>query len=336
MIAMDNHYTRKLGRSGIEVSALGLGCWAIGGEWDFNDTPAGWGGVDDAESIRALNRALDLGVTFFDTAANYGAGHSERLLGGVLKGRRSDVVISTKFGYQLDEKGRKVVSYSKDEADSDLAAHVRENLESSLTRLGTDYVDVYLIHVWGLSVERALAVREVLETLVGEGKIRTYGWSTDRPDAIDTFSDAPNCSVVQQQMSVLDGNAELLALCEKKNLASMIRGPLGMGLLTGKFTTETTFGKTDVRNVMEWHPGFKEGRPTKEWLDKLASIREVLTSGGRTLAQGALCWLWGHSSQTIPIPGFKSVKQVEENAKALEFGPLSPAQMAEIDRILGR
>jgi aryl-alcohol dehydrogenase-like predicted oxidoreductase len=300
------------------------------------NTPAGWGGVDDAESIRALNRALDLGVTFFDTAANYGTGHSERLLGSVLKGRRSNVVISTKFGYLLDEKARKVVSYNENEADSDLAAHVRENLESSMKRLGTDYVDVYLIHVWGLSVERALAVREVLEALVGEGKIRTYGWSTDRTDAIDAFSDAPHASIIQQQLSVLDGNMELLALCEKKNLASMNRGPLGMGLLTGKFTPETSFGKTDVRSCMQWHPGFKDGRPTTDWLNKLASIREVLTSGGRTLSQGALCWLWGRSGQTIPIPGFKSVKQVEENAKALAFGPLPPAQMAEIDRILGR
>jgi aryl-alcohol dehydrogenase-like predicted oxidoreductase len=333
---MSPKYTRKLGRSGIEVSALGLGSWAIGGEWTFNGGPAGWGGVDDAESERALNRALDLGVTFFDTAANYGAGHSERLLGKVLEGRRDKVVISTKFGYRLDERAKNVVNYGEKEEESDVASHVRENLHESLERLRTDYVDVYLIHVWGLAIERALAVREVLEALVGEGKIRTYGWSTDRDDAIRIFSETPHCAVVQQQLSVLDGNLSLLGLCEERNLASMNRGPLGMGLLTGKFTQKSTFSSTDVRHSMTWHPGYKDGKPTQEWLNKLASIREVLTSGGRTLAQGALCWLWGKSAQTIPIPGFRNVRQVEENAGALNFGPLTPVQMSEIDRILGR
>ena len=286
-------FTRVLGSSGIEVSALGMGCWAIGGPWTFNDAPAGWSEVDDAESLRALQRAFDLGVTFYDTAANYGAGHSERLLGQAFGGRRDEVVIATKFGYEVDEAGRSVVSYGEDEADSDVATHLRKDLDASLQRLDTDYVDVYQLHVWGLSVERALEVRDVLEELVAEGLIRTYGWSTDRADAVRAFSTLPGCGVVQQGLSVLDdSNPELLGVCDELDLASINRGPLGMGLLTGKFTPASTFAEDDQRHVAQWHPGFRDGRPTAEWLDKLASIREVLTSEGRTLAQGALAWIW--------------------------------------------
>ncbi len=333
---MHTSFTRTLGRSGIKVSPLGLGCWAIGGPWLFNGNQAGWSGVDDAESKRALHRALDLGITFFDTAANYGAGHSERLLGQAVKGCRDQVVIATKFGYHVDEAAKVVVHYDDKEEESDVVSRLRLSLEASLKRLDTDYIDVYQLHVWGLTIDRALLVRDVLEELVQEGKIRTYGWSTDRTDAVEAFSTSPNCSVVQQQLSVLDGNLELLALCEKLNLASLNRGPLGMGLLTGKFSPSHRFPPNDVRSHIEWHPGFKDGQPTAEWLNTLESIRDVLTSDGRTLAQGALAWLWARSPVTIPIPGFKTVQQVEENAGAMAYGPLTPAQMAEIDRILGR
>ncbi|MCE1253082.1 MAG: aldo/keto reductase [Anaerolineae bacterium] len=327
---------RVLGKSGIQVSAIGLGCWAIGGYWTLNGSQAGWDGVDDAESLRAIRRAVELGVNFFDTAANYGAGHSERLLGQAFKGRRDHVVIATKFGYHVDETARQVFHYDETEEESDVAARLRNNLEASLRRLDTDYVDVYQLHVWGLTLERALQAREVLDELVKEGKICTYGWSTDRPDAIRVFSDTAQCSVVQQQLSVLDGSSEILAICEQLNLASINRGPLGMGLLTGKFAPESTFSDNDVRKHANWHPGFKDGKPTQVWLDQLASIREVLTSGGRSLAQGALAWIWARSPRTVPIPGFKSLKQVEENCQALQFGPLKGEEMAEIERILGR
>ena len=327
---------RTLGRSGIEVSALGLGCWAIGGPWTMNGGQAGWGVLDDAESLRAIQRAMELGVTFFDTAANYGCGHSERLLGQAVKGRRDQIVIATKFGYHVDEVAKVVSPYNEKEEDSDVAAHLQADVEASLKRLGTDYIDVYQLHVWGLSIDRALEAREGLEGLIKAGKIRTYGWSTDRADAIKAFSTSPNCGVVQQQLSVLDGNAELLALCEELNLASVNRGPLGMGLLTGKFAPDSTFSADDVRHKVNWHPGFSDGKPTAVWLNALASIREVLTSEGRTLAQGALAWIWARSEKTVPIPGFKTVQQVEENARAMEFGPLTPAQLIEIDTLLGR
>jgi aryl-alcohol dehydrogenase-like predicted oxidoreductase len=327
---------RTLGRSGIEVSAVGMGCWAIGGPWTMMGAQAGWGVVDDAESTRAIHAALELGANFFDTAANYGAGHSERVLGAALKGRRDGAVIATKFGYELDESARAVNPYGATEEASDVAGHVRENLEGSLRRLGTDHVDVYLLHVWGLTLDRALAVGEILESIVAEGKIRTYGWSTDRPDAIEAFSTGPGCGVVEQELNVLTGSADLLALAERMNLASMNRAPLGMGVLTGKITPETRFRDDDVRQKVEWFAGIKGGRANQDWLDSLASIREILTSNGRTLAQGALAWIWGRSPATVPLPGFRTVAQVQENAKAMEFGPLTPAQMAEIDRILGR
>ncbi len=327
---------RRLGRSKIDVSAMGLGCWAIGGPWSFNGSPAGWGRVDDAESIRALHRAIELGVNFFDTAANYGCGHSERILSKVIKGRRSQFVVASKFGYRVNETSKEVVPYGETEEDSNVAIHLREDIEASLRRLDTDYIDVYQLHVWGLSIERALEARVVLEELVRDGKIRTYGWSTDRTDAVRAFSTSPNCSVVQQQLSVLDGNTQLLALCEELDLASINRGPLGMGFLTGKFSPLSSFGDDDVRKHANWHPAFKDGKPTQAWLIALESIREVLTSGGRTLAQGALAWIWARSENTIPIPGFRTVAQVEENCEAMEFGPLSPPQMAQIDQILGR
>ena len=222
-------------------------------------------------------------------------------------------------------------------AESDVASRLQADVEASLRRLGTDYIDVYQLHVWGLAVDRALDARAVLDELVEHGKVRTYGWSTDRVDAVRAFAASPRCGVVQQGLSVLDVvNPEMLDLCDELDLASINRGPLGMGLLTGKFTPASTFASDDQRRVAEWHPGFRDGRPTTEWLDKLAAIRDVLMSHGRTLGQGALAWIWARSPRTVPIPGFKTVGQVEENCGAIAHGPLAPDQMTEIDRILGR
>ncbi len=327
---------RILGRSGIEVSALGLGCWAIGGPWNFLGGAAGWGVVDDAESERAIRRAIDLGVTFFDTAANYGCGHSERVLGKAIRGKRDKIVIASKFGYRVDEGAKNVMPYGASEDVSDVAPHVREDIEKTLARLGVDCLDVAFLHVGGLAVERALEARGELEKLVAEGKIRTFGWSTDRLDAVRAFATSPSCGVIEQQFSVFDGNGELLAFCERENLGSAIRGPLAMGLLTGKFTESTKFPSNDFRQKVAWHPGYDNGRPRKDWIDALASAREILSSDGRTLAQGALAWLWAKSPVAIPIPGFRDEKQAEENARAMEKGPLTGAQMAEIEKLLSR
>lgn len=324
--------TRRLGRSGIEVSAVGMGCWAIGGPYFSGETPIGWGDVDDAESIRAIQRALDLGATFFDTADVYGTGHSERILAQALAGRRDQVVIATKFGNTFDEATR------QNTGPNAAPDYIRQACEASLKRLNTDYIDLYQFHINAYDPERGAEVRDTLETLVQAGKIRAYGWSTDFPDRVRVFAQGEHCATIQHQNNVLDDNAEVLALCEEFNLASINRGPLAMGLLTGKYAAGSSLPVNDVRGVRspDWMKYFKDGKPNPEWLKQLETIREILTSGGRTLAQGALAWLWARSPMTIPIPGFKTVAQVEENCGAMRFGPLTADQMQAIDAALGR
>ncbi len=326
---------RTLGRSKIEVSAVGMGCWAIGGPWTFLGSPAGWSAVDDRESIRAIHAALDQGVNFFDTAANYGSGHSEYILGQALQGRRREVVIATKFGYDIDEAAKDVDHYGDPETGP-VIDYLRRDVENSLRRLGTDTIDVYQLHIWGYDIGRSVELREGLEALVREGKIRCYGWSTDRPKAVRAFAEGEHCAVVQQQLNIFDGVDEVLDLCDEFDLASINRGPLGMGVLTGKFTPQSSFPEDDVRHHAKWFEGLVDGHPNPVWLQKMDDLRDILTSGGRTLAQGALAWIWGRSPRTVPIPGFKTVAQVEENAGAMRFGPLTPAQMAEVSEILRR
>ncbi|NOZ27675.1 MAG: aldo/keto reductase [Chloroflexi bacterium] len=318
-------FTRVLGRSGVEVSAMGLGCWAIGGPFYRDGKPVGWGQVDDDESIRAIHRALDLGVTFFDTADVYGCGHSERILGQALAGRRDQVVIATKFGNVFDEATRQIIGTDAS------PEYIRRACEASLRRLNTDYIDLYQLHIGNYDLERAPAVRDALEELVAEGKIRSYGWSTDDPDRARVFAQGPHCVAIQQRLNILEGNEETLAVCEEYNLASVNRGPLGMGLLTGKFTPDSELPEDDVRRTQGWD--FREGR-TAERLKMLEKLRGILTRDGRTLAQAALGWLWARSEKTIPIPGFKTVQQVEENVGAMRFGPLSDEQMREIEELL--
>jgi len=325
-------FTRTLGRSGIEISALGMGCWAIGGPFWAGEIAQGWGEVDDAESFHAIHRAMDLGVTFFDTANVYGAGHSERVLARALKGKRSKVVIATKFNAVFNEDTRQVTG-----SDSSPEG-IRKACEDSLRRLETDYIDLYQFHDNGFPPEKAGPVRDTLEELVKEGKVRAYGWSTDFPKSAEFFAQGENCTAIQLQLNVFESNPDVLAICEKYDLAAINRGPLAMGLLTGKYTPETKPSIDDVRGLKspDWMKYFKNGQPNPEFLKQREAVREILTRGGRTIAQGALAWLWARSPKTIPIPGFRTVAQVEENCRAMEFGPLDAAQMQEIDAILNR
>jgi aryl-alcohol dehydrogenase-like predicted oxidoreductase len=323
---------RTLGRSGIEVSPTGLGCWAIGGPFWDGVTPLGWGEVDDEESIRAIHAALGLGINLFDTANVYGAGHSERVLGRALAGIRSRVVIATKFNAVFDEATRQVTG-------SDTSPEgIRLACEASLRRLNTDYIDLYQFHDNGFPPEKAEPVRETLERLVEAGKIRAYGWSTDFPDRVEVFAQGPKCAAVQLQLNVMDDNPPVIALCEKHDLAALNRGPLAMGLLTDKYAASTRLAADDVRGEKspEWMKYFKDGKPNAEWLRKREAVRQILTSNGRSVAQGALAWLWARSPKTLPIPGFRTVKQVEENARAMQFGPLTSEQMRQIEALLGR
>ena len=324
-------FTRVLGRSGIKVSAVGLGCAMIGGQfYDAEGQPLSWGDMDDAQAIRAIHRAMDLGINLFDTADMYGAGHSEEVLGQALKGRRDRTVIATKFGDVMDPVTRRALG------TDGRPESIHPALEASLRRLGTAYVDLYQFHIWGHPAEEAVPIREVLETLVNEGKIRGYAWSTDVLASLEVFARGPNCIAVQNELNLFRCDDEILALCERENLASINRSPLAMGVLTGKYRADTKFAADDARSHVPWYVWFADGKPSENHLKQLNAVREILASGGRTLAQGALAWIWGRSDRTIPIPGFRTLQQAEENARAMDFGPLAPEQMAEIEALLGR
>ena len=319
---------RKLGRSNIKISPIGLGCYAIGGTFKIeNGKPWGWSDVEDAESIRAIHAGLELGINFLDTAQAYGCGHSETVIGKAIKGRRDKVVLATKFGKQIDEVNKQVLGSSIAPSD------IKQGCEDSLRRFGTDYIDLFQWHESSGALEDVPAVIAVLEELVAEGKIRYYGWSTDDPERVRAFAQNKNCVAVQNRMHVFDTPTELLALCDELNLASINRGPLMMGILTGKFNADSKFDEQDVRHSLRFD--FSQGR-LSEILAKVESIREILTADGRTMAQGALGWILAKSNRTIPIPGFKNVKQVEQNAGVLDYGPLTSEQLEEIDKILGR
>src|ERR1051325_7137460 len=319
-------FQRTLGRSDLQVSALGLGCWAIGGPWRWLDGQGGWGDINDEESIRAIHCALDLGINFFDTAATYGTGHSERILGSALAGKRDQAVIATKFGFNINT-AEKHVTFRQD----DHLLHVRDECETSLRHLNIDVIDLYQLHVWDYPLEKVPAMVDLLESLVKEGKIRYYGWSTDSVEGARLFAEGRPCVAIQHDLHVVLDAPEMLKLCEELNLASVNRSPLARGALSGKYNKNTVFPQNDVRTD-DWSRDHFFA-PT---LDQLDSIREILTSNGRTLVQGALAWIWARSKKTIPIPGFKTVAQIEENAKAMEFGPLTSEQRQEIDTLLGR
>jgi len=322
---------RTLGKSGLEVSALGMGCWAIGGPWTWAQPgrepyPAGWGSTDDAESIRAVHAALDSEVNFFDTAANYGAGHSEVVLGNALKGKRDKVVIATKFGHIVNEQEKIVYG-----DPAQIIKNVRTDVENSLRRLQTDVIDIYQLHDGGYDSKLALELQSVLEELVSAGKIRWYGWSTDIVDSARSFASGAHCTSIQFRLNAIYDNAEMRKVCADFDLAGINKDPLNKGVLTGKFSSTSTFPTNDIRS--------RENFSNPEVMKRLKivdEIRDILTSNGRTMAQGALAYIWGLDERMVPIPGFKSVKQVEDNAGAMEFGPLTETQVKEIRTIVGK
>ena len=320
---------RTLGKSGLEVSALGMGCWAIGGPWEWAQPghdryPAGWGQIDDEESIRAIHTALDAGVNFFDTAANYGAGHSERVLGRALEGKRHEVVIATKFGHIINEEEKTVYG-----DDDQIIPNVRKDVENSLRRLRTDYIDIYQLHAGDYDAELALELREILEDLVTQGKIRWYGWSTDLFDRAQVFAEGEHCTSIQFRLNAIFDNPEMRQLCADHHLAGINKDPLLKGILTGKFTTQSKFPENDIRSRGDL--GDEEGA---RLLKTVEALREVFTSGGRSMAQGALAYIWGLGEGMVPIPGFKTVQQVKDNAGAMGIGPLDQDQVEQVRAIV--
>ena len=311
------------------VSPLGMGCWAIGGPFWEGDKPLGWGQVDDKESIKAIHAGLDAGVNFIDTANIYGAGHSEVVIGKAIAGRRDQVVLSSKFGFDCDVDTKQVLgAFSKPD-------EIRQMLAKSLQRLGTDYLDILFLHIGDLPIEEALVVRDTMDELVQEGKINAFGWSTDLTDRAECFAQSPDCAAIQFEQNVFNPNLAMTTLCENHRLAAINRGPLAMGLLSGKYSSGLALDDSDIRKVSpDWLTYFKDGKAAPELIARLDAIRDILTSNGRTLTQGALAWLWAVSPNNIPIPGFRTVEQITINAEAMEKGALSQAQLAEIALLL--
>lgn len=322
---------RTLGKTGIETSALGLGCWAIGGPFYSEGRADGWGEVDDGESVAAIRRALDLGVDLLDTSDSYGIGHSEEVIGKAIAGRAGSVRIATKFGH-FGNAATRTLHGTCLEPD-----YVERACDASLRRLGVERIDLYQLHVWEIGISQVDEVADVLDRLVAKGKIGAYGWSTDLAGGARLMAGRPGCAAAQFALNAFQDSPAMVALCEEAGLAGLVRSPLAMGLLTGKFGLDSVLPKDDVRGAGHaWVPFFKDGRPDPEALRRLESVREILTSGGRTPAQGALAWIWARSPRTIPLPGFRTVAQAEENARALEKGPLSPALFREVEALLGR
>jgi aryl-alcohol dehydrogenase-like predicted oxidoreductase len=305
---------RTLGSTGIEVSEIGFGAWAIGGD--------AWGPVEDEASVAAMRRALELGITFLDTADVYGDGHSEELVAQVIQGRREDVIVATKgglVGHHRDPSGPPV--YDRPEK-------VREALENSLRRLGTDYVDVYFDHIWWDSHEETEVFIAALAQLKAEGKARAVGVSTDDLSYIQHFADGGGLDVVQLEYSVLNRKAEqeVLPYLQERGIGVVVRGPLQKGLLTGKFTPDSTFPEGDIR--ADW--------PSQDWyqadLRRVESLRE-LDRDGRTIGQAALQFVLSHPAVSTAIPGGKTPQQVAANAAASVRPLLSTEELQLIDQV---
>jgi aryl-alcohol dehydrogenase-like predicted oxidoreductase len=322
---------RLLNKNGQSVSAVGMGTWATGGPSSSGDQPLGWGSSwtrDGAADV--LRAAFDAGITVFDTADAYGAGTAERLIGDTLHTVRDQVAIVTKWGNVVDEPNRKLVGVDPS------AAYVRISLEASLGRLRTDHVDLYLLHLSGLPANQASGLLGVLQELVVEGKIGAYGWSTDDPALAATWVGQPGFGAIEFEANVVNDAPDLVTICDDHELPGLVRGPLGTGLLGGGHPASSQI--TDVDDFRfrspDWLNYFDNGRPVDRYARRLDAISEVLTGKGRTLAQGALCWLLARSPHLIPIPGAQTVAQARDNAEVLEHGPLTPGEVAEIRELL--
>lgn len=318
--------SRKLGPW--DVSPLGMGCWAIGGPFWADNAPLGWGEVDDSVSIRAIHAGIDSGINFMDTADGYGAGHSEVVVGKALQGKRDKIILATKFGNTFDEHSKQLTGQDAS------AEYIHKAVDASLRRLNTDHIDLLWFHLNDFPVDQADDVAETLENIVTSGKIRKYGWSTDFPDRAEVFSKYPNCAGFEFDYNVFTPN-EMLNFCESRGYAGVNRGPLAMGLLSGKYGPGNQLAENDIRQISpDWMRYFKDGEPAPEMMRKFNAIRDILTSNGRSPVQGALAWIWGKSDITIPIPGFRTDRQITETAKAMAFGPLTESQLADIETLL--
>ncbi|MEV4163444.1 aldo/keto reductase [Nonomuraea dietziae] len=305
---MNNVPTRYLGE--LAVSAQGLGCMGMS---------HGYGATDDAQSIATLQHALDLGVTFLDTADFYGAGHNEELIGRAVAGRRDEVVLATKFGFanRLGEPTR---------VRGD-AAYVRQACEASLRRLGVDHIDLYYQH----RVDPQVPIEETIGAmaeLVREGKVRHLGLSEAGAPTIRRAHAVHPIAALQSEWSLWtrDLEAEIAPVCRELGIGLVPFSPLGRGFLTGRYNSVEGLEESDVRRGQ---PRFADGNLERN-LAIVARLNELAAAKGVTAGQLALAWMQYRGDDVVPIPGTRRRQYLEENLAALDV-ELSSKDLAAIE-----
>jgi aryl-alcohol dehydrogenase-like predicted oxidoreductase len=312
--------TRKLGNSDIKITPVGYGAWAIGGSgWEF-----GWGAQDDADSIAAIHRALELGVNWIDTAAVYGLGHSEEIVAHALKewrGPRPHVF--TKCVLRWDEKGKVHQEFS---ADS-----IRRECEDSLRRLQVEIIDLYQIH-WppddnGPSLEEAW---QTLAALKKEGKVRWIGVSNFNVEQLKRAAKIAPVTSLQPPYSLIRRKieTEILPYCEKQGIGVIVYAPMASGLLTGAMTRERA-AALPADDFRSRNPEFRDPRLSKN-LDLVERLRHVGAGHGRAPGEVAIAWTLRLPAVTGAIVGARNAKQAEGIMRAGEL-ELSPEEIAEIE-----
>lgn len=315
---------RTLGRTGWDVSAVSFGAWAIGGSW---------GDVPENDAIAALHTAIDKGVNFIDTADVYGGGRSERIIAQVLKDRSETVYVATKAGRRLNPHVAE--GYNRE----NLTAFV----ESSLTNLDTDSLDLLQLHCPPNPVYYMPEVFGVLDDLVSDGKLKNYGVSVEKVEEALKAIEFPNVKTVQIIFNMLRQRPIELFFdqAKKRNVGILARVPLASGLLTGKITAETTFPADDHRNFNRHGQAFDVGETFSgiedfdQGLQAVNGIRALLPEGV-TMAQFALRWILMFDAVTCAIPGAKNPKQASDNATAATLPALDDSAMREIEALYQR